>query len=184
MSTFIAVAQLMTATGRFDPIIQGQGSTPGTYLMIDANTWQTAGSREGAYVTNSSFDTGLATSTAPRLHVLTVSTMVPGTALSSALAYRVNGAAQVLTLKSGNGSIRASPARTTPRSARSTRARAPPPPGVTAWRPRRSSTTAPLTADEIAAVEAALKARYGPLVWPAAAPQSRIANQGRSPAVR
>src|SRR4029078_10390360 len=46
-----------------------------------------------------------ATSTTPRLHVLTVSTMAVGTALSSALAYRVNGAAQTLTLKTGSGSI-------------------------------------------------------------------------------
>jgi hypothetical protein len=159
--TFIAVAQLMTATGRFDPIIQGQGSTPGTYLMIDANTWQTAGSREGAYVTNSSFDTGLATSTAPRLHVLTVSTMVPGTALSSALAYRVNGAAQALTLKSGNGSIQsfaganytavgsvnASP------SAAAT--------GGDGLVAEALVYDRALTADEIAAVEAALRARYG-----------------------
>jgi hypothetical protein len=159
--TFIAVAQLMTATGRFDPIIQGQGSTPGTYLMIDANTWQTAGSREGAYVTNSSFDTGLATSTAPRLHVLTVSTMVPGTALSSALAYRVNGAAQALTLKSGNGSIQsfaganytavgsvnASP------SAAAT--------GGDGLVAEALVYDRALTADEIAAVEAALEARYG-----------------------
>lgn len=159
--TFIAVAQLVTATGRFNPIIQGQGSTPGTYLMIDANTWQTAGSKEGVYVTNSSFDTGLATSTAPRLHVLAVSTMAAGTSISSAVTYRVNGAAQTLTLKSGNGSIQSfaganytavGSANASPSAAAT---------GGDGLVAEALVYDRALTADEITAVETALKARYG-----------------------
>jgi len=159
--TFIAVSQLATATGRFNPIIQGQSGTTSTYLMIDANTWQTAGSREGLYVTNSSFDTGLATSTTPRLHVLTVSTMAVGTALSSALAYRVNGAAQTLTLKTGNGSIQSfAGANYTAVGS----VNASPSAAATAGDGMVAEALVydrALTADEITAVETALKARYG-----------------------
>jgi hypothetical protein len=159
--TFIAVSQLVTANGRFNPIAQGQIGSSSVYIMIDANTWQTAGSREGAYVTSSSFDTGLATGTAARLHVLTLSTMAAGTALSSALAYRVDGVAQTLTLKSGNGNIQSFAA------ADYTSV------GQVNASPSGSSTTGDglvaeaiiynraLAADEIAAVEAALRSRYG-----------------------
>ena len=159
--TFIAVSQLVAANGRFNPLMQGQSGSSNVYVMIDANTWQTAGSREGAYVTNSSYDTGLATGTAPRLHVLTLSTMVAGTALSGALAYRVDGVAQTFTLKSGNGTIQSFA------GANFT--------SVGSVNASPSSGVAPgdglvaealvydraLGADEIAAVEAALRARYG-----------------------
>jgi hypothetical protein len=104
--TFIAVSQLASATGRFHPILQGQGNTPGTYLGIDANTWQTVGSREGVYVTNNSYDSATATiTTAPRIHVMTVSTLELGTAVTTAVDYRIDGATQALTLKAGNGSV-------------------------------------------------------------------------------
>lgn len=62
----------------------------------------TVGNRDGAYLTNNSFDTALATSTSPRLHVLTVPTMMPGASVTTALDYRVDGAAQALTLDQGN----------------------------------------------------------------------------------
>jgi hypothetical protein len=103
--TFIAVAELVNTTGRFHPILQGQGNSAGTYLGIDANTWQTAGSLEGVYVTNNSYDTALATSASPRVHVLTVTTLMPGTAVTAAIDYRVNGATQTFTIKAGSGTL-------------------------------------------------------------------------------
>lgn len=106
--TFIAVVQLVNTTGRFTALMQGQGSTPGTYVNLDANTFQTAGSREGVYVTNNSYDTTLATSTSPRVHVFTVSSMVPTTPVLSTIDYRVNGVAQTLSRNAGglgNGNV-------------------------------------------------------------------------------
>ncbi|HVZ72960.1 MAG TPA: hypothetical protein VHJ20_11340 [Polyangia bacterium] len=103
--TFIAVAQLVNPSGRFHPIIQGQVSSPGTYIGIDSNTWQTAGMLEGVYVTNNSFDTTLATASTPRVHVMTLSTMVVGQPVVPALDYRVNGATQTFTLKAGSGNF-------------------------------------------------------------------------------
>jgi hypothetical protein len=105
--TLIAVERLTSGNGRFNPIMQGQGGTPGTYISIDANTWQTAGSLEGVYVTNNSFDTALATSTtATRVHVLTVgATMTVGASLTGAVDYRVNGQVQTLSKRAGSGNF-------------------------------------------------------------------------------
>jgi hypothetical protein len=103
--TFIAVSQLVSATGRFHPILQGQGGSAATYLGIDANTWQTAGNREGVYAPLNSYDTATATTTSARVHVMTMSTLTPGTAGTAAVDYRVDGATQTLTLKAGPGTI-------------------------------------------------------------------------------
>ncbi|MDB4980178.1 MAG: hypothetical protein JWM82_930 [Myxococcales bacterium] len=103
--TFIAVSKLVNTAGRFHPILQGEGGTPGNYLGIDSNTWQTVGSLEGAYATVNSFDTTMPTSASARVHVLTVSTLMPGTVATAALDYRVNGTSKALTLKAGNGTI-------------------------------------------------------------------------------
>jgi hypothetical protein len=108
--TFVAVVKSVATTGRFAAVQQGQSGTPGTYMSIDANTFQTAGSREGVYLTNNSYDSGLATSTAPRVHVFTINSMVPGGPVLSNVDYRVNGASQTLTRNSGglgNGNIEA-----------------------------------------------------------------------------
>jgi len=165
--TFIAVSQLVTTNGRFHPIIQGQSGSPGTYLAIDANTWITAGSREGVYVTNSSFDTALPTKTTPRLHVLTVSSLTPNVAIASAVSYRVDGAPQALAMKAGGGSVQsfgganftsiASPSST-------------PSGGVVVGSGYVAEAIVydrPLTSEEIAAVEAILEARYGIVAPPA-----------------
>jgi hypothetical protein len=60
-------------------------------------------------VTNNAYDTPLATtSIAPRIHVLTLSTLVPTTPVLDALDYRVNGVSQTLTRTPGglgNGQI-------------------------------------------------------------------------------
>jgi hypothetical protein len=106
--TFVAVVAAVSTTKRFQPVTQGKAGTPGTYVGIDMNTFQTAGSREGVYVTNNAYDSTLATSTAPRLHVFTISTMAPGTAVLPSIDYRVDGVAQSVTRTSGglgNGNI-------------------------------------------------------------------------------
>ncbi len=160
--TFIAVSQLASATGRFHPILQGQGNSPGTYVGIDANTWQTVGSREGAYVTNNSYDSATATiTTAPRVHVLTISTLVPGTAVMTAVDYRIDGATQTLTLKQGDGTIADFSAAdfTTIGAVSGT-----PSAGVTtgdAFVAEALIYNRALTLVERAAVETSLKARYG-----------------------
>jgi len=99
--TFIAVVQQVNTTGRFVAVMQGQGGTPGTYVNLDTNTFQTAGSREGVYVHNNAYDTTLATSSLPRVHVFTVGAMTPATAVLGAIDYRVNGATQTLTRTPG-----------------------------------------------------------------------------------
>lgn len=106
--TFVAVDQLVIANGRFHPILQGNSSPSNqtVFLGIDANTWQTAGYREGAYISGSSFDTALATTTsAPRVHVMTLSTLASGTTITTAVDYRVNGVAQPLSITAGSGSM-------------------------------------------------------------------------------
>jgi hypothetical protein len=106
--TLIAVVQLVNTTGRFTALMQGQGNTPGTYVNLDTNTFQTAGSREGVYVTNNSYDTTLATSTSPRVHVFTIGSMAPTTPVLSTIDYRVNGVTQTLTRNPGglgNGNV-------------------------------------------------------------------------------
>jgi hypothetical protein len=103
--TFVAVDELVQTDGRFHPILQGFDGSPGEYVGIDANTWQTTGSLEGVFVADNSFDTTLATTTTPRLHVLVIPTLVYGTALPGSLLYRVNGVAQTFTLKSGSGQV-------------------------------------------------------------------------------
>ncbi len=105
--TMIAVERLTSANGRFNPVMQGQGASLGAYVAIDANTWQTQGNLEGVYITNNSYDTGTATTTAgARIHVLTVeSTMTVGTALPGTIDYRINGAAQTLSLRQGSGNF-------------------------------------------------------------------------------
>jgi len=95
--TMVAVVQLTSATARFHAVFQGRSTSAGTYLGLDANTFNTAGSREGVYMTSNGFDSGLATSLSPRVHVFTVSTMTVGTPILSGIDYRVDGATQSLT---------------------------------------------------------------------------------------
>ena len=100
--TMIAVSQLVSATKRFQAVHQGKSGTAGTYLGPDTNTFNTAGSREGVYMMNNAYDAALATTTAsPRIHVYTISTMTVGTPVLSGIDYRVDGASLTLTRTSG-----------------------------------------------------------------------------------
>ena len=104
--TFIAVERLTSGNGRFDPIQQGQGGSPSVYIQIDANTWMTQGSLEGTYVTNNSFDTSAATTTADaRVHVLTVGAISVGAPLAGSVDYRIDGQSMPLSLRAGSGSF-------------------------------------------------------------------------------
>jgi hypothetical protein len=96
--TFVAVEELVNGDGRFEPIVQGETGSVGTYIAIDANTWDTAGNREGVYMTSNSYDTNTpTTTTAARVHVYTVTSMTPGAEIVAAVDYRVNGVTQTLT---------------------------------------------------------------------------------------
>jgi len=104
--TFVAVETLVGESGRFDPILQGEQGSAGTYLSIDANTWQTVGNAEGVYMPQNSIQASTATSAgAARVHVYTISSMVIGTAFASAIDYRVNGVTQTLTVREGGGTV-------------------------------------------------------------------------------
>jgi hypothetical protein len=91
-------------TSRTQAILFGQGGSPGTYFGFDENTWQTAGSLEGAYITNNSFDSDLPTAALPRTYVLSVATLSPGTPLLGGNAqYAIDGLLRNLMLRSGGG---------------------------------------------------------------------------------
>jgi hypothetical protein len=97
----IVSVQLAGGAQRFEPLLQGQSGTPGTYLGLDQNTFNTVGNREGVYMMNNAYDATLATSTAPRIHVYTIQTMTPGTPILGNIDYRINGVAQTLTRNNG-----------------------------------------------------------------------------------
>jgi hypothetical protein len=99
--TFVVVSILVQTTQRFQSIIQGQSGSPGTYLAVDENTFNTAGSREGVYAMNNAYDAILATAAVPRIHVYALPTMTSGAPILPVIDYRVNGAIQTLTRTSG-----------------------------------------------------------------------------------
>jgi hypothetical protein len=70
--------------------------TPGNYFGIDANTFMSAGSREGVYATNNSYDSDIATTTNGRSLILSISSFLPGTALPGALVFSVDGTVRTL----------------------------------------------------------------------------------------
>jgi hypothetical protein len=99
--SYIAVQKLVNTTARSQSIIQGQAGTPGTYVSFDTNSFQTAGSRQGVYVTNNAYDSDVATSTALQVQSFLVNPMVIGTAILPSVAYRINGAVAKLTRNPG-----------------------------------------------------------------------------------
>jgi hypothetical protein len=89
-------------THRFQSFLQGTVGTPGIYFGIDANTFLTSGSREGVYVTDNSYDSDIATTTNGRSLVLSINSMVAGTAVPAALTFSVDGIVRTLTLTNSN----------------------------------------------------------------------------------
>ncbi len=152
--TLIAVVKLTETTSRFQALMQGQASSPGTYINLDTNSYGTSGSREGVYVQNNSYDSTLPTSTGTRLHVYSLGTMTVGTPVLSAISYRVNGAAQTITRNPvglGNGNFEDfSGANFTLVGG-----------GATGFIAEALLYDHALSAGELASVETALEARYG-----------------------
>jgi len=106
--TLIAVVQLVNTTARCSAVQQGQSGTPGIYVMLDANTFEGVPSHESVYVTDNDYSSELATSTAPRVHIYTLSTMAPGVDVLPNINYRVNGAPLTLVRNNaglGNGTF-------------------------------------------------------------------------------
>jgi hypothetical protein len=94
--TFISVVQATDLNARFESLMQGQGNTPGTYIMTDANTFNKTGQFEAVYIMNNDYETNLQTALTPRVHVYTISNMTVGqpifpTTGAPAIEYRVNG---------------------------------------------------------------------------------------------
>lgn len=99
--SFIAVQKLVNTSARSQAIIQGQGGTPGTYVAIDTNTFQTSGSKQGVYVTNNAYDSDVPTSTVLQIQGFFVNPMVVGTAVLPSVSYRINGIPAKLTRNAG-----------------------------------------------------------------------------------
>jgi len=95
--SYIAVQKLVNINARSQSISQGQGGTPGTYVFIDANTFNTVGGRQGVYVTNNAYDSDVPTSTVLQVQGFLVNPMVIGTAILPSVSYRINGAVVKLT---------------------------------------------------------------------------------------
>jgi hypothetical protein len=95
-------------TRRFQYFIQGVGGTPGTYFGPDMNTFSTAGSKEGVYVTNNAYDADLATAAQIRTHVFSISSFAPGGVINGLIRYWVSGVQRTLTRTPGglgNGTV-------------------------------------------------------------------------------
>jgi hypothetical protein len=106
--TIAVIGATSDTTHRFSYFIQGEEGTAGTYFSLDQNTFNTAGSREGVYVTNNAYDSDLATTTATRTHVFSISSFAVGGALPNVLTYAVDGTARTLARTSGglgNGTV-------------------------------------------------------------------------------
>jgi hypothetical protein len=106
--TVAVIGATADTTHRFQYFTQGKAGTPGTYFGLDANTFSTVGSREGVYVTNNAYDSNLATSTATRTHVFSISSFAAGGTLPNVLTYAVDGTTTTLTRTSGglgNGTV-------------------------------------------------------------------------------
>ena len=106
--TVAVIGATADTTRRFQYFTQGQAGTAGTYFGLDQNSFNTVGSREGAYVTNNAYDSDLATSTATRKHVLSISSFTAGGALPNVLTYAIDGTTRTLTRNAGglgNGTV-------------------------------------------------------------------------------
>ena len=92
-------------TNRFHYFIQGEVGSPGVYVSLDQNTFQTAGSLEGVYVGNNAFDSNVPTASAPRSQIFSMSSLVTGTSLPGALVYEVDGTVVPLNRTAGSGAV-------------------------------------------------------------------------------
>lgn len=106
--TFFAVFQRSDVTTRGSVVEQGQSGTPGTYLGINTNTFNTAGQRFGCYLTNNAYDSDVAADLEPHVHTLVYDSLTPGADVLTNMHYRIDAAVRTLTRTSGglgNGNI-------------------------------------------------------------------------------
>jgi hypothetical protein len=95
--TFASISLTQDTVHRFQQVVQGKVNSPGTYIAIDMNTYQTQGSREGVYASNRAYDADLATAAEVRTHLYSVSDYTPGVSLIGNLYYSVSGVQRTLT---------------------------------------------------------------------------------------
>lgn len=99
--TLLAVAAFDNNTSRRVVCdINTQDGTNFRHLMIEQNTFGTAGSRYGYYATQSVYDSNLATSAGAKLFCITADT-TSGNPVIANTAYRVQGVERTLTALSG-----------------------------------------------------------------------------------
>ena len=103
--TFAAYGRSNDTTHRNQYIYQAAPGTPGTYAGFDTNTFLTAGSREGVYAANNSFDSNVATSTTPHSYIFSIASLVVGSPLPAGLVYAIDGTATTLTKTAGSGLV-------------------------------------------------------------------------------
>lgn len=106
--TFFAVFQRSDTTTRGTVVQQGESGTPGTYLGIDTNTFNTVGERFGCYLTNNAYDSDVTTDLDPHLHSLVFDGLTPGNDVLANTHYRIDAVTRTLTRTSGglgNGNI-------------------------------------------------------------------------------
>jgi hypothetical protein len=106
--TVVAVLELDAPAARSTPLSQGDPATNDDYLGPDINTFNTGGSRWGAYMTGNAYDGQLATGVDPVIQVWRIDSMTIGAPVLAHLSARINAVPLVLTRTpagSGNGTI-------------------------------------------------------------------------------
>jgi hypothetical protein len=102
--TLICFSRLDNTTNRQLLFARTATSDTGAHTMgPEANTLGTAGNRWGVYVGGSSYDSPAGTDQQWHVHVVRATSTTNGASIASSLTYRLDGAPQTLTLKSGTG---------------------------------------------------------------------------------
>ncbi len=106
--TFAVIGEAADTIRGFRYVSQALPASPGTSFALEQNTSGSLGSLEGMYITNNSYDANIATSIAPRTHVLSIGSFEPGGVLPNVLSYAIDGVAVTLTrtpVGAGNGLV-------------------------------------------------------------------------------
>jgi hypothetical protein len=110
--TYVVVSRLRDTFERSQLFAQGESGSLFRQVGLEANTWQTAGSRFGLYVVDNAFDASMPTHRRLALHVLAIASLTLDRPLvgpeggTPALRYWIDGSAQDLSLRSGTGRLR------------------------------------------------------------------------------
>lgn len=110
--TYVVVSRLRDTVERSQLFSQGESGSLFRHLGLEANTWQTSGSRFGLYGVDNAFDASVPTHRRVALHVLAVGSLALDHPLVGpeggmpALRYWIDGSPQRLSLRSGPGRLR------------------------------------------------------------------------------